>query len=93
MVKVYDVAYVPPDQVILNPSVVNTEALINIGCVGAGGVGKDTSMGLEGVAPLEFVAKIITLYVIGPYKLEKVAVLLDTETVCGLTVVPFKLNV
>ena len=83
----------PPDQLMLNPSVVNADVTINPGCVGAGGVGNVTLIGLDGVAPLEFVAKTITLYVIGPYKLVNTAVLLATETVCGVVVVPFSVKV
>ena len=74
IVNVYDVAYNPPDQLILNPNVVNAEVTMFVGCVGAGGVGKDTLMAVEDVAPLEFVANTITLYVIGPYKFVNVAV-------------------
>ena len=77
----------------MNPLNVIKEAVIDVGCVGLGGVGNDTFIAVEEVAPLEFVASTITLYVIGPYKLVNVAVLLATETTCGITVEPFNVNV
>ena len=45
----------------MNPLNVIKEAIIEVGCVGFGGVGKDTFIAVEEVAPLEFVASTITL--------------------------------
>ena len=92
IVKVYDVAYKPPDQEIENPNGVNSLVLIDIGFVGSGGVGIATEIAVDGLEPLEFVAITITLYVIGPYSPVNVAVLFVIERALGTVTTPLNVK-